>query len=131
MYCSENAGSLESQPERLAHGAVRPVGADEIAGAHRLLFAVAVKRRGDAVGVLLEGGHLDTAFDLHAVHGELLAQDPLGDVLRDRDEPERDVGGRAELDQGDLLPVDVDELAEQLDCCVENGVEHSHAFEHL
>ena len=48
--------ALERQPERLAHRAVRAVGADEVARPHRLLAGVARQGRGHAVGVLLEAG---------------------------------------------------------------------------
>ena len=65
------------------------------------------------------------------MHGEFLAKNPLGGVLRDRGESERDVGRRGELDLGDLLTVDVHHLAEHLDSRVEDPVEHSHSFEYL
>ena len=122
---------LERQPQRLSHCAVRPVGADEIARADRPLPAVALQRRCDAVRILLEALNPPTAFDLHAVRGELLAKDPLGGVLRDRGEPERDIGGRRKLDLRDLLAVEVDHLAEHLGGRVEDTVQHPHSFEHL
>ena len=70
-------------------------------------------------------------LDLHAVHGEFLAKDPLGGVLRDRGEAERNVGRRGELHLCDLFAVDPYHLAEHLDSCVEDPVQHPHALEYL
>ena len=63
--------------------------------------------------------------------GELVAQDPFGGVLRDRDETERHVGGQFQLKLCGLVAVDVDDLAAHLDRRVQNPAQHAHALEYF
>ena len=95
------------------------------------LAAVAGQRGGDAVVVLLEPVSLDAALDRPRRAGQLLAQDPLGLVLRQRDESERHVGRQRQLELRRPLAVDVDELAAHLDRRVQDAPQHTHALEDL
>ncbi len=131
MYSLLERRALERQPQPLAHCAVRAVGADEIGRAHRLLAGVAGQGGGHTVGVLLEAGDPHATLDLHAVHRQLLAQDSLGGVLRNRDEAERHVVRHRHVELRNLLAVDVDDLAAHQQCRVENAAQHAHALEHL
>jgi hypothetical protein len=83
--------AFERQPEALAHRVVRSVGADEVGRPQRLFSFGAGESDGHAVGILLKAADVNAALHMHAVHRELVAQDCLGGVLRNRDEAERDV----------------------------------------
>ncbi len=108
------------------------VGADEIAGAHRRLLAALVGQRdGHPVGVLLEAREPHTPLDADPAHGEFVAQNPLGRVLRDRDEAERHVIGQLQVELRDSLTVDIDELAAHRDRRIEDVAQYAHALEHL
>lgn len=80
---------------------------------------------------MLKVGHAHAALHLHAVHRELLAQDRLGGVLRNRDEAERDVVRQREVELRHPLTVDVNDLAAHPYRRVEDLAQHSHALEHL
>ena len=58
------AGSAD--PARVAHGAVVAVGGDQVQGADgaRLAPVAGGDRRGNAVGVLLEAGHLEAVVQI-------------------------------------------------------------------
>jgi hypothetical protein len=66
-----------------------------------------------------------------AAHGEFFAQDPLGGILRNRDEAERNVVGQCHVELRRLFSVDVDDLTVHLGRGVEDAAQHSHALEHL
>jgi hypothetical protein len=110
---------------------VRPFRADQVARPNALFAVCAGQCCSHAVGVLREADEPNTPFHLHAAHGELLAQNPLGRVLRDGDEAERHVGRQRHIELCRLLTVDVDDLAAHLDGRIENAAQRSHALEHL
>ncbi len=75
--------ALEIDGQRPAHGAARPVRADEIAHARLFLGAVGALQRGsDAGAVLGEAGKLGTALDLGSQHRQPGGEDRLGARLR-------------------------------------------------
>jgi len=110
---------------------VRPVGADEVGRAHRVLAGMVRQRRGHAVGILLEARDAYAALHLHAVPRELVTQNRFRRVLRNRDEAERNVVGQRHVELCHPFTVDVNDLATHQDGRVEDAAEHSHALEDL
>ena len=110
---------------------MRTVGADQVCGAHGLLAVGPFERGRHALVVLLEADQPDVALDLGSEPREPFPQDPLGLVLRDADEPEGDVGQRRPGQAVDLLAVDVDDLAAELDRLVQHLAQDAHALEDL
>ena len=107
------------------------VGTDEVARTHRLLAVIAGQAGAHAVGILLESGEPKTPLDAHPACGELLTQNPLSRVLRNRYETERHVGRQCHVELRSFLTVDVDDLAAHLDGCIKDAAQHSDALEHL
>src|SRR6185437_1033813 len=89
------------------------------------------ERGGHAVGILLEAADRYTALHAHTVHRKLVAKDRLGGILRNRDEAERHIAGQREIELGDPLSVDVDDLATHQHRGVEDAPQYAHPFEHL
>ncbi len=110
---------------------MRTVRADEVGDADGLLAVRSLEGRGHPVVVLLEADQPDVALDRGAECGEPFPQDPLGLVLRDADEPERDVRQRWELEPADLLTVHVGDLPGELDGGVEDLSHDAHPLEDL
>lgn len=123
--------ALEAQAQAFAHHAVRAVGADQVAAAQAAVAGIAAQRDRYAVGVLLEGGEPQPAFDVQAVHRQLVGEHALGLVFRDRDEAEGHVGGQGRYRLRHRLAVDADDLAAYRHRRVQDPPQHAHALEDL
>jgi hypothetical protein len=123
--------TLEGQPEALPHRAVGAVAADEILRTDGLRSVRPLQRRDDSVLVGVEPLQLDAALDLAGQLRELLPEDPLGLVLREPDEPVRDLGRELGLGVEHLLAVHEHEHPAELDCRVERRLEDAEVFPDL
>ena len=109
---------------------MRAVGTDEVAHAQLVLAVLSPSRVAVTPSASCSKASRIPRWT-STPHGEFFAQDPLGAVLRNRDEPEGNVDGQGEVELRDLLTVDIDDLTVHLDRLVQDAAQHSHALEHL
>ena len=110
--------ALERQARRVAHGAVRPLGADQVGGLDFFQRTLVVtQHRPHAARMpagagtdlqLREGDHLRAALDRHALPRELLAEHALGFRLREHQDKIVSALDLREVDPAQALAVAVD-----------------------
>ncbi len=124
--------ALEGEPEPLADHAVRAVAADQVVGPDLLGGAGGRPQPGgDPVGVLGERQQLGAALDGRAQAREVLLQQALGLVLRQRGESVGHLGRQYEVDPRPLPAVDVDQLAAQRDGGLQDVAGQAHPVPEL
>jgi hypothetical protein len=62
---------------------------------------------------------------------QLSGEQPLGDILRERDKTVRNVRWQCQIDPRDLLPVDINELTTKRDSGVQSVAQETEVFPHL